>query len=107
MAVNVTHNGNDQMGAPTVHKGSLENCTALECQDRVAEAEEKWGTYCSHGQRIVERDPDKTGPAGLPVERIVDPWPCTADGCTREEFERHETERENEYWASLTDEVPK
>ncbi|KOT57071.1 MULTISPECIES: hypothetical protein [Streptomyces] len=105
MTINVTHHGNDQMGAPTVHKGLLGDCPAPECQDRVTQAQEKWGAYCPHGLRIVEKDPEKTGPAGLPVERIVHPWPCAADGCTREEFERKEAEMENEYWASLMDEV--
>ncbi|MFE7118844.1 hypothetical protein ACFU99_25840 [Streptomyces sp. NPDC057654] len=105
MIINVTHDGKDQAGAPTVHEGIPENCRASECQDRVREAEEKWGTYCLHGLRILEKDPGKSGPAGLPVERNLDPWPCAADGCTREEFECREAERENEYWASLMDEV--
>jgi hypothetical protein len=34
-----THYGNDPMGAPTQHRGLLENCPAPECQDRVAEQE--------------------------------------------------------------------
>lgn len=32
-----THYGNDPMGAPTQHRGLLENCPAPDCQDRVAE----------------------------------------------------------------------
>lgn len=31
-----THFGNDQMDAPTVHKGLQENCPAPECQDATA-----------------------------------------------------------------------
>ena len=34
------HEGYDQAGAPTRHKGLLENCPAPECQDRIAEHQE-------------------------------------------------------------------
>lgn len=32
-----THEGYDQAGGTTAHRGLLENCPAPECQDRVAE----------------------------------------------------------------------
>lgn len=65
----------------------------------------EWGVYCPHGKHIVERDPDRTDPEGYPVGRIVDPWPCTVDGCTLEAFEAAEQATENEYWESLLSEV--
>ena len=37
MTTGGTHYGNDPMGAPTEHRGLVENCPAPECQDRVAE----------------------------------------------------------------------
>lgn len=99
----ITHQGHDQAGAPTAHKGLLENCPTPACQDRVTEQTEAWGVYCPHGQRIVEADPDAgtDDVAGQSVGRIVELWPCTVDSCTREAFEQHEAEREDEYWASL------
>lgn len=36
-----THEGNDPMGAPTSHRGSLENCPAPDCQDRIAEQQDQ------------------------------------------------------------------
>lgn len=35
-----THEGYDQAGAPTLHRGLLANCPAPECQDRLAEQQE-------------------------------------------------------------------
>jgi hypothetical protein len=35
-----THEGNDQAGAPTLHRGQLADCPAPECQDRVAEQQD-------------------------------------------------------------------
>lgn len=48
---------------------------------------EAWGTYCPHNVQIVEKDPDRTDCEGCPVGRIVEPWPCSAPGCTRQAFE--------------------
>ena len=107
MPINASHEGYDQVGAPTTHKGLLETCPAPECQDRLIEQQEDWGTYCPHGQKIVERDPDRTDPEGYPVGRIVSPWPCNADGCTPEAFEAAEQAIEDEYWESLLNEVPR
>lgn len=101
----VTHEGNDPMGAPSTHRGLLENCPAPDCQDRVLEQQDVWGVYCPHGQQIVERDPDRTDPEGYPVGRLVDPWPCTVDGCTLEAFEQEQQAEEHEYWTSLMGEV--
>lgn len=100
----VTHEGNDPMGARTTHSGLLENCPAPDCQDRVLEQRKARGTYCPHGKKITELDPDHPDPEGQP-ERVVDPWPCTVDGCTLDAFEADEQERENEYWESLLSEV--
>ncbi|WP_331756339.1 hypothetical protein OHA04_45495 (plasmid) [Streptomyces sp. NBC_01590] len=105
MTINVTHDGDDQMGAPTTHRGLRENCPAPECQDRVIEAEEAWGVYCEHGHRIVERDPDLTDPEGHPVGRLVTPWPCHEDDCSLERFQAAEQADEDECWASLMSEV--
>ncbi|GHB14637.1 hypothetical protein ABT144_38585 [Streptomyces sp. NPDC002039] len=63
----------------------------------------EWGVYCPHGKQIVERDPDHTDPEGQPVGRIVDPWPCTMDGCTIEAFEQDEQGREEDYYAALNE----
>jgi hypothetical protein len=99
-----THEGNDpRMGAPSTHRGLLENCPAPDCQDRILEQREAWGVYCPHGKQIVERDPDRTDPEGHPVGRLVDPWPCTVDGCTLEAFEASEQAREDEYWDSINE----
>ena len=105
MPINVFHDGLNQMGAPTSHNGLLENCPAPECQDRVIEQREAWGTYCPHGKKITELDPDHHDQEGHP-ERIVDPWPCDADGCTLEAFEAAEQAMEDEYWESLLSELP-
>ncbi|WP_055693236.1 hypothetical protein [Streptomyces prasinopilosus] len=104
MTINVTHDGYDQTGAPTAHKGLIENCPAPECQDRVIEQQEAHGTYCPHGKKITELDPDHPDQEGQP-ERLVDPWPCTVEGCTLEAFEEHEQACEDEYWDSLLSEV--
>lgn len=101
MTTNASHEGNDPMGAPSTHRGLLENCPAPECQDRVLEQQEAWGVYCPHGKQIVERDPDRDDPDGYPVGRIVDPWPCNVDGCTLEAFEADEQAREDEEHEAL------
>lgn len=67
----------------------------------MTEQQDAWGVYCPHGQRIVERDPNLTDPDGYDVGRIVDPWPCTVDGCTLEAFEQREQAREDEYYEGL------
>jgi hypothetical protein len=103
MPINITHEGNDPIGAPTTHTGMLENCPAPECQDRIIERDQAWGVYCPHGKHIVERDPDHTDPEGHPVGRLVDPWPCTVDGCTLEAFEESERQREDEYYEALAE----
>lgn len=106
MPINATHEGPDAMGAPTTHKGLLENCPAPECQDRVLEQQEAWGISCPHGKKIVERDPDRADPEGYPVGRLVTPWPCIVDGCTLEAFEQREQATEDGYWDSLMSGVP-
>jgi hypothetical protein len=43
-----THYGNDQMGAPTLHRGRLENCPAPDRQDILTDqAEEDTTPYCT------------------------------------------------------------
>ena len=101
MSINVSHEGHDQAGAPTAHRGLLKNCPAPDCQDRIIEQQAEWGVYCPHGKQIVERDPDRNDPEGQPVGRLVTPWPCTVDGCTLEAFEAREQERENEHWDGI------
>jgi hypothetical protein len=103
MTTAITHEGNDPMGALTLHRGLLENCPAPDCQDRVLEQQDAWGVYCPHGKQIVEKDPDRTDPEGYPVGRLVDPWPCDKDGCTLEAFEQEEQEREDEYWDAMNE----
>ena len=105
MPVNFTHQGADPLGALTTHRGLLEDCPAPECQDRVIQQREGWGIYCPHGTRIVERDPDLTDPDSYPVGRLVTPWPCHAEGCTPEAFERAQQDDEIEYWNGLMSEV--
>lgn len=63
--------------------------------------EDKWGTWCAHGKRIVEPLPDRDPADPYPAGRIVDPWPCDAEGCTREAFERECAEEEAEYYAAI------
>ncbi|MFD5899121.1 hypothetical protein [Streptomyces sp. NPDC060366] len=63
----------------------------------------QWGVWCQHGEHIVEADPDTTDPDGGTVGRLVDPWPCTADGCTAEAFEESERAREEDYYTSLNE----
>lgn len=104
MTINVTHWGNDPMGASTLHKGLRDDCPAPECPDPIR-VPDTWGTYCPHGKRIVERDPDRTDCEGYPVGRNVDPWPCHEGECTREAFERACQAEEDEYWDSLMSEV--
>ncbi|GAA2608312.1 hypothetical protein GCM10010399_43940 [Dactylosporangium fulvum] len=58
---------------------------------------DQWGTWCAHGHRIVEPDPNADFPRG----RVVDPWPCDADDCTREQFEADMEAAEAEYQADL------
>ncbi|MEU9703029.1 hypothetical protein [Streptomyces sp. NPDC047981] len=105
-----THSGPHPGGfGDTEHKGLLEDCTYPDCEARVREnsghdGDDRWGVYCPHGQKIVERDPnppDNTYDAG----RIVDPWPCLEPDCTRERFEDQERQTEDDYWASLMEEV--
>lgn len=106
MTIRVTHYGPHPAGyGDTEHKGLREHCTAPDCEARVRQAEEDWGTYCPHGKRIVEKDPDQ---ADDPYQggRIVQPWPCDEDGCTLEAFEAREKAREDEHWESLRAEVP-
>lgn len=100
MTIIASHEGYDPMGGLTTHRGMLETCPAPECQDRIAEQQEARGTYCPHGKKITEPDPDHPDPDGQP-ERIVSPWPCTKDGCTLEAFEQREKEREQEYYEAL------
>lgn len=95
MPINTSHEGYDPMGAPTTHRGMLENCPAPECQDRVLEQADAWGIHCPHGKKITEPDLDHPDQEGQP-ERIVSPWPCTVDGCTLDAFEQHEQAREDE-----------
>lgn len=63
----------------------------------------QWGTWCQHGKRIIEPDPtqplDHTNPG-----RVVEPWPCIADGCTLASFEQDMADEEADYWAFLWDE---
>jgi hypothetical protein len=66
---------------------------------RLTPSREKWGTYCQHGKKVVEMDPDRTDAEGYPVGRIVEPWPCNEDGCTREALEKDAREEEEAYWA--------
>ncbi|WP_033338893.1 hypothetical protein [Catenuloplanes japonicus] len=65
---------------------------------------DRWGTWCTHGHRIVEPDPNAPWlNEHTPKSRIVDPWPCTADGCIRAQFEtdcaNEEAKYERERWA--------
>lgn len=46
---------------------------------------EERGTYCPHGVLIA-------GPVSPNVFWVIDPWPCTQPGCTREKFERVQAE---------------
>lgn len=96
------HYGNDQMGAPAEHAGIRQNCPAPECGPDL-ELNAQWGVWCQHGEHIVEADPDTTDPDGGTVGRLVDPWPCTADGCTAEAFEESERAREEDYYAALNE----
>jgi hypothetical protein len=61
--------------------------------------DEEWGTYCPHGVKIVEKDPNRTDPEGYPIGRIVEPWPCDRPGCTREQFEKEMREEAESYEA--------
>lgn len=65
----------------------------------------QWGAWCQHGEHIVEADPDTNDPDGGIVGRLVNPWPCTADGCTAEAFERAQQEEDNAYWEALNSEA--
>ncbi|THA72520.1 hypothetical protein E6R60_26695 [Streptomyces sp. A0642] len=47
------------------------------------------GTYCPDGVMIM-------GPVSPSVFMVVDPWPCTAPGCTPERFARVQAEVEAE-----------
>ncbi|MCX4792529.1 MULTISPECIES: hypothetical protein [unclassified Streptomyces] len=106
MTISVTHDGPDQMGFPSQHKGLIENCSFPDCETRAKLADEAWGVHCPHGKRIVEKDPE-AAELGHLVGRLVDPWPCTEDGCTLERFEASEQADEGEHWDSLMGEVPR
>ena len=67
----------------------------------MSEQQTEWGVYCPHGQQIIERDPNRTDPEGQPVDRIIDPWPCTADNCTLEAFEAAQQAEVDEYWDGI------
>lgn len=85
-----------------------------------------WGMYCPHGRKVMEatpaehacqppRHPCNLGkddlfhtcpevencPACYPVGRIVEPWPCGIEGCTRERFEGNLEEETKEYFDSI------
>lgn len=47
---------------------------------------DQWGTYCPHSVRVVGPDPTMTD-TDFPNGVVIDPWPCHADGCTREAFD--------------------
>lgn len=47
---------------------------------------EEWGEYCQHGKQLTEPDPESPTYA-YPTYRYVEPWPCDAEGCTREALE--------------------
>jgi hypothetical protein len=59
--------------------------------------EERWGTWCRHGVRIVEPHPEDAG-SDYPRGRIVNPWPC--DQCTLEEFIQEMKQEETDYYKS-------
>ncbi|NUS25074.1 MAG: hypothetical protein HOV92_12740 [Streptomyces sp.] len=46
MPTHASHEGYDQMGAPTTHHGLLENCPAPECQDRIIEQQDERCVGC-------------------------------------------------------------
>lgn len=49
---------------------------------------EEWGTWCEHGKQLTEPDPESpTHATWYPEYRVVEPWPCDAEGCTREALE--------------------
>lgn len=68
-----THEGNDPMGAPTTHRGPLENCPAPECQDRIIEQQGDAGSVCKFDEgcrRVAPCDPGCGTP--LPNQALRD-----------------------------------
>jgi hypothetical protein len=105
MTINISHDAPHPGGfGNTRHKGMLENCPDPHCQDQVQESKNRWGTWCQHGTRIVEKDPDRTDCEGYSVGRIVEPWPCGEPDCTREIHEAGWAAEEEEYHAAMWDE---
>ncbi|MFE0207037.1 hypothetical protein [Streptomyces sp. NPDC058985] len=76
---------------------SVQQQIDLKTTSPLTEQQEAWGVYCPHGKQIIERDPDLTDPEGQPASRIVNPWPCTVDGCTLEAFEADQQAEIDEY----------
>lgn len=89
------HYGNDQMGAPTTHKGDRANCPAPECQDaEIAAAGERAVTPAlTEEQRdYLEMNPRKPAPPitlpplPLPGNRYTLDWPgdycCSSSNCS-------------------------
>ena len=64
--------------------------------------EDRWGTWCEHGIRIVEPAPREVEQQ-YPMGQIVDPWPCN-QGCTREGFIQEMKDEAASYEAAQWDE---
>lgn len=48
---------------------------------------DQWGTWCGHGKRIIEPNPDQPLDH-TNVGHVVTPWPCDAEECTLDAFEQ-------------------
>lgn len=65
---------------------------------------ETWGTYCVHGHRFLEPDPESPS-WGYPTYRYVDPWPCPDTQCTQEAYEAACRAEEEAYHRELAREA--
>lgn len=65
--------------------------------------DEEWGTYCPHGEKILEATPETRGRGYDRVGEIVEPWPCHRPGCTRGKFETELAAMEAELAESYAD----
>lgn len=50
MTIEPSHEGYDPTGSPTTHTGPLENCPAIECQDRIQARCEGCGEPLNNGK---------------------------------------------------------
>lgn len=107
----VAHFPKDSTGHLAEHEGWQKDCTDPMCRQSVLQTQRR-GTRCPHSQWITEEalaehtcgvsSPSSECAGCYPVERIVEPWPCSQ--CSQEDFEKELEQAEADYREFLWEE---